>query len=86
MRVHDLIGSFSVVPGGEREKLWQKVLSGSFAMVGSQIGKGKCTSILSEFPCEWSHRSCPGNQMWKALLGACRIPGNVKMPGEHVAK
>jgi hypothetical protein len=25
MKVHDLIGSFSVVPGGEREKLWQKL-------------------------------------------------------------
>jgi hypothetical protein len=24
MKVHDLIGSFSVAPGGEREKLWQK--------------------------------------------------------------
>jgi len=41
MKVHDLIESFSVVPGGEREKLWQKFFLDLLQWWDHKIGKGK---------------------------------------------
>jgi hypothetical protein len=35
--------------------------------------------LVKDMPCE------PNSIVWKALLGACRIHGNVEM-GEHIAK
>jgi hypothetical protein len=52
----------------EREQLWQGVLFGPFAMVGSRIRKGNLTSSLSEFTSQWSHRSCWGQSCCSLLV------------------
>ncbi len=74
------IGSFSAVPGGQRETV-ARFPFGSFTMVWSQIREGNWTSILSRFTCQWHHSSCwcqsccsilvaimPWSKLWQKFL------------------
>jgi pentatricopeptide repeat protein len=54
-----------------------------YASMVDLLGRAGCLDmaqdLVKDMPCE------PNSIVWKALLGACRIHGNVEM-GEHIAK